>query len=467
MLSARAGEEARVVGLNAGADDYLVKPFGARELRARIRSQLEMGRLRRDTDERVLDANTQLSRRLADLEKANLKIKASRRASLNLTEDLRAEVEERRSAEEALRVSEERFRMVADNMSQLAWTCDSFGNVNWYNQRWLDYTGLTFEEMQGWGWKHVQHPDHVDRVVQRVERSRDTGEMWDDTFPLRGKDGNYRWFLSRAIPIRDESGNIVRWFGTNTDITEVRNAEEALRRSEKLAALGRLAATMAHEINNPLESVTNLLYLARKDAKLSPQSREHLMLADQELDRVAHVAKQTLGFYRDNSAPTWLDAAKVIEDLLEVYSYRLRNRDIKLEKDFDDSVKIFASGGEFRQVFSNLLINAVDAVPPGAGKIRVRMRATRDWSDSRRSGVRISVADTGCGIEAGQMQKIFEPFYTTKQDIGTGLGLWLSRSVVQKHQGRIRVRSRVQPGRSGTVFSVFWPDQSNAEALAS
>jgi two-component system CheB/CheR fusion protein len=132
--------------------------------------------------------------------------------------------------EEALSVSEDRFRMLADNMSQLAWTCDRLGNVTWYNQRWLDYTGLSFDDMKGWGWSKVQHPDHLAHVVARIERSSRTGEPWEDTFPLRGKDGSYRWFLSRALPMRDETGEIVCWFGTNTDIDDQKRTEESLRK---------------------------------------------------------------------------------------------------------------------------------------------------------------------------------------------------------------------------------------------
>jgi len=136
---------------------------------------------------------------------------------------------ERKLAEEGARNSLARFQILADNIAQLAWTCDRLGDVTWYNKRWLDYTGLTFEEMKEWGWKAVQHPDHVDRVVAGVMHSQDTGEIWEDTFPLRGKDGNYSWFLSRAVPIRDAAGNVVRWFGTNTDITSERKAEERQR----------------------------------------------------------------------------------------------------------------------------------------------------------------------------------------------------------------------------------------------
>lgn len=143
------------------------------------------------------------------------------------------DIDARKKAEESLSESEERFRAVADNIAQLAWICDRMGEVIWYNQRWLDYTGLSFEDMKGWGWTRCHHPDHVESVVASVQRSRDTATPWEHIFPLRGKDGNYRWFLSRATPIRDATGNIVRWFGTNTDVTEQREADEALRQSEE------------------------------------------------------------------------------------------------------------------------------------------------------------------------------------------------------------------------------------------
>jgi signal transduction histidine kinase len=199
------------------------------------------------------------------------------------------------------------------------------------------------------------------------------------------------------------------------------------------------------------------LYLARKDRDIGERTREYLQLADQELDRVAHVARQTLGFYRENSAPALFKVSPVISDLVDVYSYRFRNRDVRVDKELDEAVELFAPVGEFRQVFSNLLVNAIDALPSDGGRIRIRLQSGRDWNGTARSGVRLTVADTGSGIAPEIMPRIFESFYTTKKDIGTGLGLWLTRSIVQKYGGSIHVRSRVQ---TGTVFSVFWPREA-------
>jgi len=181
--------------------------------------------------------------------------------------------------------SEERFRTLADNMDQLAWTCDKLGDVTWYNQRWLDYTGRTFEEMRNWGWKLVQHPDHVERVVAGVTRSRESGEPWEDTFPLRGSDGEYRWFLSRAVPIRNDDGAVVRWFGTNTDITERRQADEMQR---------LLASELSHRVKNMLATVQAIAtqtlrhkrdpaeFVSSFSGRIQSMSRVHSLLSNTE-----------------------------------------------------------------------------------------------------------------------------------------------------------------------------------------
>jgi signal transduction histidine kinase len=270
-----------------------------------------------------------------------------------------------------------------------------------------------------------------------------------------------RWLYDRAKIERDADGVVKYLIGACTNITARKQAEDALRSSEKLAAAGRLAATVAHEINNPLASVVNLLYLVARDPSLSERSRHNLKLADEELDRVSYFARQTLGFYRDNTPATWLDTSQVINELIHIYSYKIRNRNVALETDVSENLHVFASGAEFRQVFSNLLINAVDALPGDGGRVRVRARHVRDWRNRDRSGVRLTVADTGCGIDTANLAKIFEAFYTTKQEIGTGLGLWLCKNIVDKHHGTIRARSRMSGGSHGTVLTVFWPDEAH------
>lgn len=189
----------------------------------------------------------------------------ARRAALNVMEDALQSHQAMETLAEQLRESEERFRTMSDNIAQLAWTCDRLGDVTWYNQRWLDYTGLTFEEMKGWGWKQVQHPDHIDRVVASVTHSRDTGEIWEDTFPLRRNDGAYRWFLSRSVPIRDAVGNVVRWFGTNTDVTELREGEERQQ---------LLINELNHRVKNVLATVQSIAAQTFRAAKLDSSVRE-------------------------------------------------------------------------------------------------------------------------------------------------------------------------------------------------
>jgi two-component system CheB/CheR fusion protein len=369
------------------------------------------------------------------------------------------DITERRLAEQRLRVSEERFRMIADNMSQLAWTCGKeLGDVTWYNQRWLDYTGMTPEELAGWNWTKIQHPEHVDRVVQGVERSRDSGEIWEDTFPLRGKDGNYRWFLSRAIPIQDAHGKVVRWFGTNTDITEAKQAEAALIKSEKLAVSGRLAAVLAHEINNPLQAVTNLMALLEQSQELQDSTRTYVKMATDELARVTHLTRQSLKFYRESTSPAPLNVEETLDSVLEVYAAQFEALRITVSRRYRSTDTINSYAGEIRQIVTTLLMNAMEATPRG-GTITVHVRQARSRKNSKSYGVRIAIADTGTGIPKVNLSRIFEPFFTTKGQQGTGLGLWVTQGIINRLGGSIKVRSSVREQKSGTCFSIFLPTE--------
>jgi two-component system, chemotaxis family, CheB/CheR fusion protein len=265
------------------------------------------------------------------------------------------------------------------------------------------------------------------------------------------KDGQRIPILLSASPLRNAQGEIVGASAIARDLSAQKLSEEALRRSEKLATAGRLAASVAHEINNPLEAVLNLLYLVRHDPA---QAEQYLTLAEQEVSRVASLAQQTLGFVRDSNTPGPVNPATIADEVLLLYSRKLDDKKIRVSRRYS-SCQIVGRSGELRQLLSNLLVNAVDAMPEG-GELQIRVEAAHDWRN-RDEGARIVVADNGSGIPRESLGRIFEPFYSTKKDSGTGLGLWVSDGIVKNHGGSIRVRSRVDGRRSGTVFSVFLP----------
>lgn len=239
------------------------------------------------------------------------------------------------------------------------------------------------------------------------------------------------------------------------DITERVRTENVLRLNEKLAATGRLAATIAHEINNPLESVTNLIFLLQNHGGLDDTARQYVNTAASELARVVHIARQTLGFYRDTSSPVPVRISGLLQDVLDLYSRKAANREIRVEPQFEYDAVVEGFPGELRQIFSNLVANAIEAIGRG-GKLRIHVHRSRLWRDGR-EGVRITIADNGPGISCEHRKRIFEPFFTTKSEKGTGLGLWVARGIVQKHGGAIAVHSSTRLGHSGTVFAVFLP----------
>jgi PAS domain S-box-containing protein len=275
-----------------------------------------------------------------------------------------------------------------------------------------------------------------------------------ETVRLR-KDGERIEISLTVSPVKDETGRIVGAAKIARDITQLRKAERALRTTERLASVGRLAATVAHEINNPLEAVTNLIYLARQAAILT-DVQGYLDAAEQELARVSQLTKQTLGFYRETKSASNVRPGDLVTSLLPVFASRTRNRGIELCPEIEDDSEIYAVAGEIRQVIANLIGNSIDALTAG-GKVRIRVSAATQWSPDRKPGIRLTVSDTGSGIPPEARPKIFEPFFTTKRDVGTGLGLWVCKSIVENHGGSIRVKSSTAPGKSWTVVSVFLP----------
>jgi len=248
---------------------------------------------------------------------------------------------------------------------------------------------------------------------------------------------------------------------------ELKHAHEALVVSEKLAVVGRLAATIAHEINNPLAAVTNLLYLLESNDSLDNNARNLLNIANRELARVAEISRQTLSFYRESSYPVDVRLDQVITSADVLLRRKLNDASITLELDLRAETPMPGYPGEMRQLFSNLISNAMEAmeaVPASADtaaedsmprKIKVRVRAGRDPKTGAQ-GLRATVADNGPGIASETLPRIFEPFFTTKGERGTGLGLWVSQGIIAKHRGSLRVRSSVRPGHSGTTFTIFF-----------
>jgi signal transduction histidine kinase len=244
------------------------------------------------------------------------------------------------------------------------------------------------------------------------------------------------------------------------DASDRKRGEEALRKTEKLAATGRLAASIAHEINNPLEAITNLLYLLSNHADLQEPARSYVEMAEHEVRRISEITQQTLRFYRQSTLPARANLAELLDSVLSLHQGRLRNLGITVEKRYDSNTNLYCFAGELRQVFANLIGNAIDAMQQG-GRLVLRARRSRDWSNPERLGVRFQVADTGSGMSPDVQKHIFEPFFTTKEITGTGLGLWVSSEIVVKHKGSIRVRSHPERdgGPSGTIFELFFPDE--------
>ena len=282
-------------------------------------------------------------------------------------------------------------------------------------------------------------------------------------FPLEGEvishPGEHRYWTVNYFPVYAADGSVQAISAASMEVTQQKKAEQALIQSEKLAAAGRLASSISHEINNPLESVVNLLYLLQISADLPAQTREYVETAQAELTRVSQIVTQTLRFYRQTTRPTMVTASQLVEAVINLFQRRLATAGIEVEVHLPSTARFSCLEGEIRQVLSNLVSNAIDALPEG-GRIVFHARDAVDHSSGRR-GVRISVADDGAGMTLAVRARIFEPFYTTKELNGTGLGLWISTEIVERHKGRLTVRSTRHPRRHGTVFSLFLPLNSD------
>ena len=319
-------------------------------------------------------------------------------------------------------------------------------------------TGYSLEEVQGINCRFLQGAETdqpgVTLLREAIEQKREVVAI------LRNfrKDGTPFWNELSLSPIFNRDGGLTHFVGIQSDVTARVEFEAALRESEKLAAVGRLAASIAHEINNPLESVMNLLYLARQAAE-QDESREYLDQADRELQRVAQITTQSLRFYKQSTRPQAIRCTELVESVLDLYNGRFLNSGIQVERRERMPHSIVCLESEIRQVLSNLVRNAIDAMHGPGGRLIVRTRETTDWP-TQRLGVLITFADTGTGISKETMSKLYKAFFTTKGIGGTGLGLWVSAEIIERHQGRLLVRSSDIAGQSWTVFQLFLPYQA-------
>jgi PAS domain S-box-containing protein len=330
------------------------------------------------------------------------------------------------------------------------------------NQIFADLTGISVSRQLGRTPDELFPPEVAGQFHQALDRVFSAGEAVSD-LEFRGiaRPTPWTWLVS-AYPV-STSPNQVRWAGIIIrDVSERARSEVALRQTEKLAATGRLAASIAHEINNPLEGLINLLYLLRTFSGLSGPALDYVQMAEDQTRRIADIAQKTLRFYRQSTLPVRARVTDLVDSILDLYKARMTTLNIHLERDLDPDATLFCYEGEIRQVLANLVGNAIDATSSG-GRLIVRARRSHSWTDVHACGVRLTVADTGSGMTPEVRSRIFEAFFTTKEAIGTGLGLWVSQEIIGKHRGLVSVRSRaaVDGHSSGTVFHLFLPDDES------
>ncbi|SDE81671.1 ATP-binding protein [Terriglobus roseus] len=303
-------------------------------------------------------------------------------------------------------------------------------------------------------WRKLTPPEWVASSEEQMRGFVKTGRIGPYEKEYFRKDGSRRWMLFAGRDLGD--GTIVEYA---IDITDRKRAEAALVRNDKLSTLGRLAASIAHEINNPLEATTNLLYLARTTDGLPVEAKDYLILAEAELKRVAHITRQSLGFYRESSQPSEVSLPELLEATIDLLQAKITSKQAHIDRRWKEDVTVRAVAGELRQVFSNLMANSLDAIDVGG---TITVRAVRHGSD-RGPMARVSFSDSGCGIEHEKRKNIFDPFFTTKQELGNGLGLWVTSQIMEKHRGTLRMRSRTEAPYRGTTFSLCFPLSHNAE----
>jgi two-component system, NtrC family, sensor kinase len=408
----------KIQGYRSGAVDYISVPVVPEVLRAKIGVFVDLHRKTRQLEM----LNNELERRVAER-----------------TEELRQREEQFRTRAELLELATDAIMVRTFEGELLYWNT---GAENLYGWKREEVMGRNIHSM-------LQTIFPIPR--ENIEAELRQNKNWHGNLVHRTKDGSEVVVASRKT--MNHEGNAI--LEVNRDITAQLQAEEALRETEKLAAMGRVAGIIAHEINNPLAAITNTLYLVRNHPSLDDTARHFADVAEQELQRVSHITRQTLSFYRESKQPIAVNLTDLLNDVLELQERVLNSSHITVERKYSLSPVVQGFPVELRQVFLNLVGNAIQAMPVG-GSLRVHVREATDWIRQRR-GVSISIVDTGIGIRPEDAKRLFQPFFSTKSTKGTGLGLWISKGIVQKYDGTLSCRSyRTQRG-GVTCFRLFLP----------
>jgi two-component system, NtrC family, sensor kinase len=408
----------KIQGYRSGAVDYISVPVVPEVLRAKIGVFVDLHRKTRMLEK----LNNELEKRVAER-----------------TEELRQREEQFRSRAQLLELATEAIMMR-----------DLSGRVVYWS------SGA--EHLYGWKREEVLGKDlhTVLRTLFPVSRELIEAALverkeWQGNLIQRRRDGSEVIVACRKTMNHD--GDAV--LEVNRDITAQMQAEEALRETEKLAAMGRVAGIIAHEINNPLAAITNIFFLLRNHPSLDEEARHCASLAEQELQRVSHITRQTLSFYRESKTPISVELTELLDDVVGLQERQLQNGHISLRKRYLAPGQVHGFPVELRQVFLNLISNAIQAMPNG-GRLKLTVREAYNWALKRR-GISVSIVDTGLGVKPQDSKRLFEPFFSTKSTKGTGLGLWISKGIIQKYEGRISFRSLRTTNGCMTCFRVFLP----------
>ena len=410
------------------------------------------------TTEELTTSNEELQSTTEELTTSNEELQSTTEELQVSNEELRNQGDDLLQINKALKKSEERFHDLSDNIPNLAWMADPTGGIYWYNKRWYEYTGTTYEEMQGWGWQKVHHPDYIDSVTEEWSSNINEGNSYDNIFPLKGKDGNYRWFLTRVTPIRDKEGKLLRWFGTNTDITELKQSEEELKRSNQ--ELERFAYVSSHDLQEPLRMVklySQLLERRYKD-KLDSDANDFIEYIVEGSNRMRELIDDLLDYSRVTSQAKEFEKVE-LETVLDVVIHNLAlpidENDVLISHESLPS--LFVDKNQMIQVFQNLVSNAIKFHGQNPPEINISVQKDeKEWI--------FSVSDNGIGIDPKHQKQIFEVFkrlhHNREEYPGSGIGLSITQKIIQHHGGRTWVES--QPGKGSTFYFTI-PTNKNFE----